>query len=102
MSHSDSYDMAFKLSRILNLHKKKFCNNDSLIIYPSSWYDGFFELMFRDKNDPNEPIKIESKIILYEVVNRFLEEGWSFTSVDYTTAPFDRCMETPLKMQFER
>ena len=95
MSHSSSYDTAFNLCHTLRLYHKKFSVDDDVIIYPSSWYDKFFEITFRDKNnsDENHPINVPE---LMEILNVYVPEGW-----DYMTLLDREKYATPIKLQFK-
>lgn len=94
MKSENSYDKAFTLSHTLTLYKKKFSNDENLIIYPSAWYEQFFEITLRDKEDyTSNNIDINMDVLL-NVMNKHLG-SWSLVT-DVTGLS-----NTPLKLQFK-
>ena len=95
---ANSYDIAYQLCHTLRLHKNLFCKDNDVIIYPSSWYDNFFELMFRDKNNSNAN-KIIDKHSLLEVLSKYLPDCWM---MDYEEKYIKSdVLQLPLKIQFK-
>lgn len=96
MSHSNSYDTAFRLCRVLKYHHRKFIENDNITIYPSSWDDKFFEIMVRDKYEPEGECPLDIKM-LKDIINDCNIEGWSIVMYGMEN---NGEMSTPITIQF--
>lgn len=93
MSHSNSYDSAFRLCNILRKYQNRFVkfNCDDVTVYPSSWYEGFFEIMIRNKYNPEEKMAQINITELEYVISRYVEDGWGWKVMNVTV---------PMKVQF--
>ncbi len=93
MSHSNSYDSAYRLCHILRKHQNRFIkfDSDDVTIYPSSWYDKFFEIMIRNKYNSEEKIAQVDVTELEYVISKYVEDGWSWEVMNVVI---------PMKIQF--
>lgn len=92
-----SYDVAFRLSRILRLYQKRYSSDDDITIYPSGWHANFFEIMIRCKSDCNSFSSIELQE-LSELLDNHIPKNW-FLSKKIFNRDGDVC-GTPVKLQF--
>lgn len=103
----NSYDVAYRLCHTLRLYLKRFLcyknlvTDEDIIIYPSAWYAGFFEITLRDKNhvSGNQCVDFDE---LMGVVRKFVPRGWVCFDEEF----FDGdegvvCTPVVLKFRFE-
>lgn len=80
-SHSEIYDIAYELTSYLRENSSELFLKDAdtqldeITIYPSAWYNNFFEIIIRDKNDPNKKHEINTAK-LEELLLKKLGEGF--------------------------
>lgn len=101
-----SYDIAYQLCHTLRLYSKKFqryrnlVSDGDLVIYPSAWYEKFFEVTLRDKNHVKGNQYVDSDELM-EVVSKFLPVGWHCFKEDYIVEGDVVCTPVVLKFRFD-
>ena len=98
MSCDKSYDLAYKLTDILRKDKKKITDEDDVIIYPSSWYDGYFEITLRDKNNSESYLKLNTSVLM-EIVEKHCPLGWVCYDGSFY-GPAEGTSGTPVHLKF--
>lgn len=101
------YDMAFELTLCLRNHSNEFLNKDviqQVTVYPSAWYDNFFEILIRDKYN-SEVNHTVDKCKLEELLDKRLRKmslsGWNY-KIKWIPSPTTNDAITPIHIQFSK
>ena len=97
MKHYESYDEAHRLCRVLSHHKNLFTVEPEIIIYPDAWYNKFFEILLRDKNDSTRSVVLNVDE-LSRIVGKYMSKGWVLSEM-VSDSEGNGC--TPLRLKFK-
>ena len=103
-STSRTYDEAYKVRKIFERFKKKYCYDSDVIVYISQWVRGQFKLVVSNKDfDKKSKIDLHNLIMVDEHV-----ENWTLTKIKSPKSSFyikykqtyDKT-DTPLVLDFK-